>query len=500
LRPAEALRARPRLAGRDQFDLRPILLVIGVLLTVLAVAMVPSMVADLVVGNRDWVVFLLAGSVTLFAGVSLILSNRRAAVTTIGTRQAFILTTGVWITLTVFASLPFAYADLDMRPVDAFFEAMSGITTTGSTVMTGLNTAPPGILLWRSVLQWLGGIGIIVMGVAVLPLLSVGGMQLFRTESSDRSDKIFARAGQLASAIGLVYFVFTLACGAGYWAGGMNLFDAANHAMTTVATGGYSTRDNSIGAFDSDVIEWVAVFFMVTGSIPFVLYIQALSGQPGAIPRDTQVRWFAGIVLGAWTLLTLERVLTDGVAPGEALRDAAFNATAVITGTGYVSANYNAWGPLPVALFFFLMCVGGCTGSTTGGIKVFRFAVLYAIARTQVLRLIQPSGVILTSYQGRPLSDAAAISVMAFFFLFALSFSMLTLALSLCGLEYLTAMSASISALANVGPGLGAVVGPASNYGQLPDAAKWLLSAGMLLGRLELFTILVLFTPAFWRR
>ncbi len=492
--------ATVRAVGSDQFDLRPILLVIGVLLTTLAVFMVPSMIADLVVGNRDWIVFLLAGSVTLFVGVSLILANRRAAVTTIGTRQAFILTTMVWITLTVFASLPFAYAELDMRPVDAFFEAMSGITTTGSTVMTGLDQAPPGILLWRSVLQWLGGIGIIVMGVAVLPLLSVGGMQLFRTESSDRSDKIFARAGQLASAIGLVYFVFTVACGAAYWAGGMDLFDAANHAMTTVATGGYSTRDGSIAAFDSDVIEWAAVFFMLTGSIPFVLYIQALAGQPETLAVDTQVRWFVGIVLGAWALLTFDLVTTDGEAPLEALRHAAFNATAVITGTGYASANYNAWGPLPLALFFFLMCVGGCTGSTTGGIKVFRFAVLYAIARTQVLRLIQPSGVILTTYQGRPLSDAAAISVMAFFFLFALSFSVLTLALSLVGLEYLTAMSASISALANVGPGLGTTIGPAYNYATLPDAAKWLLAAGMLLGRLELFTILVLFTPAFWRR
>jgi trk system potassium uptake protein len=492
--------AAQRALGSDQFDLRPVLLVIGVLLTTLAVFMLPSMVADLVVGNRDWIVFMLAGSVTLFVGVSLILGNRRAAVTTIGTRQAFILTTSVWVTLTVFASLPFVYAELEMRPVDAFFEAMSGITTTGSTVMTGLDAAPPGILLWRSVLQWLGGIGIIVMGVAVLPLLSVGGMQLFRTESSDRSDKIFARAGQLASAIGLVYLVFTVACGAAYWAGGMDLFDAANHAMTTVATGGYSTRDGSIGAFDGDIIEWAAVFFMLTGSIPFVLYIQTLAGEPDTLARDTQVRWFVGIVLGTWALLTLELITTDGESLTEALRHAAFNATAVITGTGYASTNYNAWGPLPVALFFFLMCVGGCTGSTTGGIKVFRFAVLYAIARTQVLRLIQPSGVILTTYQGRPLSDAAAISVMAFFFLFALSFSVLTLALSFVGLDYLTAMSASISALANVGPGLGATIGPTANYATLPDTAKWLLAAGMLLGRLELFTILVLFTPAFWRR
>ncbi len=482
------------------FDMRPILLVTGVLLTVLALFMLPPMVADLVVANDDWLVFLIATGITLFVGISLILSTRTAQVTDISTRQAFILTTSVWTVLTFFASLPFLYADLGMPPVDAFFEAMSGITTTGATVMVGLDLAPPGILLWRSILQWLGGIGIIVMGVAVLPLLSVGGMQLFRAESSDRSDKIFSRAGELASAIGLVYFALTLACGFSYWAGGMTVFDAANHAMTTVATGGFSTRDSSIAGFDSAFIEWTSVVFMLSGAIPFVLYIQALSGKPGLLWKDTQVVWFLCIVAASWAVLTADLVTTDGQAPFDALLHAAFNATAVITGTGYASTDYNLWGALPVTLFFFLMCVGGCTGSTTGGIKVFRFAVLYAIARTQVLRLIQPSGVILTTYNGRPLPDAAAISVMAFFFLFALSFSVLALALSLTGLDYLTAMSGSISALANVGPGLGAIIGPTGNYDSLPDAAKWLLSLGMLLGRLEMFTVLVLLTPAFWRR
>ncbi|MFP4125276.1 MAG: TrkH family potassium uptake protein [Alphaproteobacteria bacterium] len=490
----------PRAAHSGQFDLRPILFVVGVLLTTLAVFMLPSMVADIVVGNRDWIVFLLAGSVTLFVGVSLILGNRNATLTTLGTRQAFILTTSVWLTLTVFASLPFLYADLEMRPVDAFFEAMSGITTTGATVMTSLDTAPPGILLWRSVLQWLGGIGIIVMGVAVLPVLSVGGMQLFRTESSDRSEKVFARAGQLASAIGMVYLTLTLLCGAAYWGGGMDLFDAANHAMTTVATAGFSTRDASIGAFDSAFVEWTAVVFMLAGAMPFVLYIRALAGEPRVFAFDNQVRWLLGIVLASWCVLATDLVVTDNVGVLDAVRLAALNSTSVITTTGFTSADYSLWGPMPLTLFFFLACVGGCTGSTTGGIKIFRFVVLYAIARTQVLRLVQPSGVILTTYQGRPVSDAAAISVMAFFFLFALSFSMLALALALTGLDYLTAMSGSISALANVGPGLGAQIGPVTNFDSLPDAAKWLLAIAMLLGRLELFTVLVLFTPAFWRR
>lgn len=490
---------RERRRRPGQLDPRPVLLVIGVLLVVLAVFMVPPMIADLVVDNPDWWVFLGSAWTTLFVGVSLILAYRGISFQELSTRQAFLLTTSVWFVLTVFASLPFAYADLRMPVADAFFEAMSGITTTGATVIPDLSVVPPGLLLWRSILQWLGGIGIIVMGVAVLPLLSVGGMQLFRTESSDSSDKILPRAAQLASAIGMIYVALTVMCAITYIAGGMNVFDAANHAMTTVATGGFSTRNGSIGEFNSPLIEWSATVFMLVGGIPFVLYIQALNGQPGVLVRDTQVRWFMGFVCISWFILAGDLFLTDQVEEWTALRMAAFNSTAIITGTGYASSAYNLWGNLPVAFFFFLMCVGGCTGSTTGGIKVFRFAVLYAIARTQILRLIQPSGVFPATYNNRPLPDAAAISVMAFFFLFALSFSVLTLALSLVGLDYMTAMSGSISALANVGPGLGEIIGPAGTFAPLPEAAKWLLSAGMLLGRLELFTVLVLLAPAFWR-
>ncbi|MEO1090284.1 MAG: TrkH family potassium uptake protein [Pseudomonadota bacterium] len=481
------------------FDLRPVLRVIGVLLTVLAAFMMPSMFADLLVGNPDWLVFMLASGVTLFVGITFLLANRGATMAVLSTRQAFILTTAVWAVLTVFASLPFLYSEEGMAPADAFFEAMSGITTTGATVMSDLDHAPPGLLLWRSMLQWLGGIGIIVMGVAVLPLLSVGGMQLFRTENSDRSDKILPRAAQLASAIGAIYFAFTFACAACYWMAGMTTFDALNHAMTTVATGGYSTRDASMAAFQSPMIEWTAVTFMLVGAVPFVLYIQAANGNLRALFRDVQVLWFAGIVIGSWATLSIALAVGRGDEPLTALRLAAFNTTSVITGTGYASQDFGAWGPLAVACFFFLMCVGGCTGSTTGGIKVFRFAVLYAIARTQVLRLIQPNGVFLATYAGRPVPDAVAISVMAFFFVFALSFSVLAVVLSAIGLDYLTAMSASVSALANVGPGLGNHIGPAYHYGDLPDVAKWLLALGMLLGRLEMFTVLVLLTPAFWR-
>lgn len=480
-------------------DLRPILLVIGILLIILALFMAPPMVADLAVGNPDWQVFLAASSVTLFAGVNLLLMNRAPGFSEITGRQAFLLTTLVWIVISFFGSLPLMFSELELNFADAFFETMSGITTTGSTVIIGLDHAPPGILLWRAILQWLGGIGIIVMGVAILPILSVGGMQLVRTESSDLSEKILPRAAQIAGLIGMIYLTMTFVCATLYWIAGMPPFEAAAHSMTTIATGGFSTRDSSIGGFQSGSIEWIAILFMIIGSLPFVLYIQVSNGKIGPLFRDSQVRWFLGIVTLS-TLSILAWLITYFDAPWlDALRHALFNTVAIITGTGYASADFGAWGTLPVALLFFLMCVGGCTGSTTGGIKVFRFTVLHVIAKNQFARLVRPHGVFIPSYNGRPLQEAASIAVMAFLFMFGLAFVVIALALSAMGLDYLTAMSGALTTLANVGPGLGPIIGPTGSFASLPDGAKWLLSAAMLLGRLELLTVLILFTPTFWR-
>ena len=480
-------------------DWRPILLVVGILLIILAVFMVPPMVADLAAGHQDWQVFLTAACLTLFTGVSLVLMNRAPGAADLTGRQAFLLTTIVWVVLTFFAALPLQFSELELSLADAVFEAMSGITTTGSTVIVGLDNAPPGILLWRAILQWLGGIGIIVMGVAILPILSVGGMQLVRAESSDLSDKILPRAAQIASGIGLIYLGLTLACAIAYWSAGMASFDAAAHAMTTIATGGYSTSDGSIGHFANPSIEWIAVVFMVLGALPFVLYIQATNGQIGAPFRDSQVLWFLGIVGSATVLITCWLAVQSDLPPRDALRSAAFNVISVITGTGYASTDYGLWGTFPVQVMFFLMCIGGCTGSTTGGIKIFRFTVLYAVASAQVARLIRPHSVVITTFNRRPLPQAAAVAVITFVFMFALCFSIGALALSAFGLDYLTAMSGSLTALANVGPGLGPEIGPSGNFSGLPDGAKWILSFAMLVGRLELFTVLILAAPGFWR-
>jgi trk system potassium uptake protein len=494
-----AVAAPSSLARRAVIDLRPILVVIGILLIILALFMVPAMVADLAAGHPDWQVFLAAAAVTLFTGVSLVLMNQGYGDTELTGRQAFLLTSSVWVVVGVFAALPLAFSELKLTAADAVFESVSGITTTGATVIVGLDVAPPGILLWRAILHWLGGIGFIVMAVAILPMLRVGGMQLVRTESSDLSEKILPRAAQVASAIGLIYLGLTIICAIFFYVAGMTIFDATAHAMATLSTGGYSTRDASIGAFASPLIEVVAIVFMIVGSLPFVVYIQATNGQLRPLLTDAQVRWFMGITAIFIVAITAWLVMVQRIAPLEAFRHAAFNVVSLISTTGFVSTDYALWGPFPVTALFFLMCIGGCTGSTAGGIKIFRFTVLHAIAKHQIARLLRPHGVFVPTFNGRPVSETAAIAVMAFIFMFGLSFSAFALLLALLGLDYLTAMSASVTALANVGPGLGPIIGPAGNFSTLPDSAKWLLSAAMLLGRLELFTVLVLFTRAFWR-
>ncbi len=479
-------------------DLRPVLFICGILLVTLAIMMVVPAVADAAAGNDDWQVFALSAALTMFLAGALILTNRTERYR-LSVRQAFVFTTLSWLIVAAFAALPFAFARLGLSYTDAFFEAMSGITTTGSTVIVGLDAAPPGILLWRSILQWLGGIGIIVVAIAILPMLQVGGMQLFRIESSDASEKVLPRTAQIAANIAFVYLGLSLLCALAYWAAGMTPFEAVTHAMTTIATGGFSTSDASLGHFRSAAVDWIAVVFMIVGALPFVLYVRAVRGRPGSLWRDGQVRWFVSIVAIGVAALALWQWSQGGEAPGKAIRYAAFNVVSIITGTGYSTADYDAWGGFALVAFFLFMFIGGCAGSTSCGIKIFRFQVLYASARVQSRRLIQPHGVFIPYYNRQPIPEQVASSVMGFFFLFVLCFVLLALGLGGLGLDFLTSVSGAAAAIANVGPGLGEVIGPASTFVGLPDAAKWMLSAGMLLGRLELFTVLMLFVPAFWR-
>lgn len=479
--------------------MRPIVFAAGILLSALALLMGLPAAADWLSGyGRDAAVFAACGLGTLFIGVSSVLAASGGA-GEFDIRQSFLLAGIGWTVAAGFAALPLAFCDLGLSPAGAFFEATAGVTDTAATVITGLDSAPPGILLWRGLLQWFGGISLIAAAIGVLPALQVGGMQLFRLEAAKTGRRALPRVAQIVSNVALIYLVLTTICATLLWLAGMTGFEAVLHAMTTISTGGFSTSDQSIAHFHSVGVEAVIIVFMILGSLPFLLYLQAMHGAPHRLLADSQVHWFIGILAGAIAAMSYWLWHRGGVPFPDAFRESAFNVTSIVTGTGFTTANYDSWGGVAVAGFLFLMVVGGCAGSASSGIKVFRFQVIYETANAQIKRLIQPSGLFMPHFNGRPIPDAVAAGVMGFFFVFAVSFALLALGLSLTGLDPLTSLSGAASALANVGPGLGHVIGPSGSFAALPDAAKWLFSLGMLVGRLDLYTILVLLLPVFWR-
>ena len=443
--------------------------------------------------------FLSSALLTGFIGGGLWLAGRDKNIT-LTTKQAFLLTVISWFVLTTFAALPLATSSQNLSYTDAFFEAMSGLSTTGATILQNLEETPASILLWRSFLQWLGGIGIIVFAIAVLPALQIGGMQLFRTESSDNSEKILPRTRQIANGIALLYAGLSLLCAVSYHLAGMPVFDAALHAMTTVATGGFSTYDNSLSAFQTGGVQIVSMVFMLVCSLPFVLIMQALRTNISALVHDEQVRLFLLIALGLVIFLFAYRFLQNSQGSLYMLQETAFNTISLLTGTGYSSTSYDTWGAGAVGVLFFTMFLGGCAGSTSCGLKTFRLQVLYQVTNRHLRCMTQSHKVFVPRFNKKPLSQSVMTSTLCFFFIFIACFLILTVALTLLGLDNLTALSAAASAIANVGPGLGVVLGPNATYALLPDAAKWVLCLGMFLGRLELLTVLVLLTPTFWRK
>ena len=478
-------------------DFRPILYILGILLSILAISMVLPMLADIYWGNDDWRVFFLCIVITSFFGGSLILSNTSDEIN-MNLHQAFMMTFLSWVTLPIFASLPFTLSDMNLSFTDSFFEAVSGLTTTGSTVVTGLDTAPPGFLLWRAILQWLGGIGIIIMAMSVLPFLNVGGMQIFKTELSE-NEKALPRTAQLASSIGMIYIALTMICVLAYFMAGMGKFDAVAHAMTTIATGGFSTYDASIAHFNSDLIELLAIIFMILSGIPFVLYLKASNGNFVPLFRDTQVHWFLIILAVSIFALTAYLTITADRSLWDAFIACAFNTVSLMTGTGYTTEAYDLWGGFAVALLFFLMAMGACAGSTSCGIKLFRFQIFFAVAAVQIKKLLHPHAAYVAHYNKKPIPSDVPLSVMSFLFLYAVCFIVLALALSAIGLDFITALSGAMTSISNVGPGLGNIIGPAGSFAPLPESAKWVLSIGMLLGRLEILAAFVIFHPDFWR-
>lgn len=482
---------------QEMLQFRPIVFVIGLLQCVIGVAMLIPALVDASVGNPDWSVFVNSSATILTIGLLMALS-------TDGTwqgfslRQAFVVTNLAWLSVAIAGAIPFAFSRMDLSLTDAFFESMSGITTTGSTVIVDLDTKPFGILLWRAILQWLGGIGIIVMAISILPILQVGGMQMFRIEAFD-TDKVLPRAAQIAGAIAMLYVLMTATAVVVLNYLGMSLFDSVIHAMASISTGGFSSHDASVGHFQDPSIHWAITVLMIMGSIPFVLHLQVLRGDFLSLKRDPQLKVFLAILASSILCTTLWLVEGNYYSLPEALRHASFNITSIMTGTGYATQDFGRWGGFASLVIFILMFIGGCAGSTTCGIKIFRLQILYATARAQLNHLIYPNGVFFAYYKKNTIDSSVSNSVMSFFFLFAVSFILLAIGLGALGLDYITAFSSAATAIANVGPGLGEIVGPAGNFSGLPDGAKWLMSAGMLLGRLELFTVMVMMLPRFWQ-
>lgn len=480
-------------------DFRPILQVSGWLLCVLAAAMLVPTALDAALGHDEWRVFLGSAGATLFVGLALVLGTR-AEWRDLTVRQAYLATTVAWLAPIPFAALPFVFGPLDLSFTDAVFEATSGITTTGSTVIAGLDRLPAGLLLWRGLLQWLGGIGIIVMALAVLPVLNIGGMQMFRIEMVSPSEKAAPRAARIGAGIIGVYVGMTAVLAILLWLAGMGGFDSIVHAMSTIATGGFSNYDTSIAHFDDMTIEAIILVGMVLGGMPFLLFFHLAQGNWRTVVRDQQVHWYLTLLLLGSLAVAAWMVRSLGEDPGTALRQAAFTVASVMTGTGLVTVDYSAWVGMPVAILFFLTFVGGCAGSTAAGIKVFRLQFLFANALVQVRHLLRPHAVLIPTFNRKAIPEDVLESVMGFLFVYVLGFACLAMALAFLGLDFVTAISGAAAAISNVGPGLGPTIGPESTFAPLPALAKWLLAGGMVFGRLEMFTILVLFVPSFWRQ
>jgi trk/ktr system potassium uptake protein len=479
-------------------DLRPVGYVIGLLVAALGVTMLVPLLVDVYYGNGHWVVFAESAVVTILTGGLIALGCLNGVREGLTIQQTFLLTSGVWLVLPVFGAIPLMLGETDLRFVDAFFEAMSGLTTTGSTVLSGLDDLPKGLLLWRGILQWLGGIGIIVVAMVFLPNLRVGGMQIFRSEAFETMGKILPRAASIAGQISGIYVALTVLCALTYLALGMGGFDAVVHALTTMSTGGFSNYDASFGTF-SGPAEYAASVFMILAAIPFVRYVQLINGRAAPLFSDMQVRVFLLTIL-AFVVTTA--VVLMAIFPHNwerALREALFNITSIMSGTGYASVDYMEWGAFLIAVFFFIGLIGGCAGSTACSVKIFRYQILFSSIRVQIRRTRSPHGVFTPHFAGRPVGPDVLSSVISFFVFFIVSLGLLSVGLGLTGLDFITSISGAATALANIGPGLGEQIGPSGNFAGLNDAAKWMLSLAMWVGRLELMTVYAIFTIRFWR-
>ena len=469
---------------------------LGILQIILGLSMIAPILAQFFYNELDSG-FISSGIVTIIFGVLFLLSNLDHD-KKISLSQAFLLTALSWLSIAIFGSLPFIFSEINLSVTDAFFESMSGITTTGSTIITNLNETPKSILLWRGMLQWLGGIGIIVMAITLMPLMNIGGMQLFIISTSDTPEKILPKSKEIALRLILVYSGLTFVCAFFYKVFGMNFFDSIVHSMTTIATGGFSNYNESIGYFDSSLIELTSIIFIILGSIPFIAYIKYLNGDKKIFVNDTQIKTFFKIVIFSVLLIYLYLFIKNQNISD--IRSVAFNVISILTGTGYVTQNFSEWGQFPLIYFLILMFIGGCAGSTACGIKIFRVQILFQFISVQLKKIIYPRGIFKIKYENSNIDEKFLASIISFIFLYIVIFFLITALLSTSGLDLTTSISAAATSISNVGPGLGDIIGPNGNFSNLSDFSKWILSLAMILGRLELFAVLVLFIPSFWRK
>ena len=468
---------------------------LGILQIILGIFMLIPVIVQFLYTEVDSS-FFGASIVTIIFGTLFFLSNLDHD-KKLNLQQAFLLTSLSWLSIAIFGSLPFIFSNTGFSITNAFFESMSGITTTGSTIIPNLESMPKGILFWRAILQWLGGIGIIVMAITLMPIMNVGGMQLFKISNNDSSEKILPKSKEVALRLIYIYSSLTTLCAISYKILGMNYFDSVTHSMTTIATGGFSNYNESIGYFNSFSIEISAMIFIILGSLPFISYIKFLSGNKRIFFSDIQIKTFLKIILISVIIMSI--YLTINNSTQFDLRSIFFNIISILTGTGYVNAQFDSWGSFPLILFLALMFIGGCAGSTTCGVKIFRIQILYSFVSNQLKKIIYPKGIFVLKYNQSPVDDKFVASIISFIYLYFVIFFIITALLSLTGLDFITSISGAATSISNVGPGLGSIIGPNGNFSSLPDISKWILAIGMILGRLELFAILVLFLPSFWR-
>jgi len=479
-------------------NLKPIALVGGTVVCAVGFLLFIPMITEIIYQTESWQSYAVPILLYLIVGGSLVITNRNVELK-ISIKEAFLITVLSWILLGILCAVPFIYTQTSLSVIDALFESISGITTTGATVLDNLDELPKGILLWRALLQWLGGIGIVVIALVILPFLRIGGMQLFHLEGDDPYDKFLPKISSVVTKIVIVYSALTSLLFILYYLNEMSLFDALAHSLTTISTGGFSTHNNSFAYFQSNIILSIAIIFMIFGSLPFLLLAQTKFNNILSIAKDHQIRLFFIILILAIILIYY---FANSYVEGNALDrfiTISFNTVSIISGTGYVSSDFEQWGNYASVLFLLLMFIGGCAGSTTGGLKIFRFQILFKYIHLHLKRMLQPHVVLTAQFNGKKVPESTYESVMTFFFIYIITFSSSALLLSFSGLDFLTCISAAASSISNVGPGLGEIIGPEGNYYSLNDYSKFIIAITMFLGRLEMLTIFVLLLPSFWK-